>query len=344
MFIFNDDFAANANDTIFNLMTGAGADIQFTSVLLNMRDKVNYALSKLGLTLQEATEAELPVFSDTLEDFDFSDSNSLAVYLGQQNAKRFRLRAEDISDLVPWMDIKIFVSVLQTAASLYHLEKVLLLAQLPENADKSLVELNTMSIKDIVEKGYSMATMALSFLTARKNKGYDCQINKTGFQKTVIGDLTSIASCRIRKYDKTSFELYAALNELYSELSANYLSLSNDTKAVELMVCENHQYNAAYSHMNDNTVIGSITLPADTFKLLPFANYDDEGGATQTIIAEVQPPKGVNMETVLEGIYYTMTSQCTCQHDCCACTNEHFNASLISGNYVKLDRSLVVNV
>lgn len=343
MFIFQDDFIANANNTIFSLMAGASADIQFTSVLLNMRDKVNHTMSKLGLTLDQTIEGALPVFSDTLDDFDFSDSDSFAAYLCQQNPKRFRVRAEDISDFVPWMDIQIFVSVLQTAASLHHLEKVLLLAQLPENADRSLVQLNTLSIKDIVEDGFTMASMSMTFLSGRKSNGNDCTINKAGFQKTVIADLTSIPECRIRKYDKTSFDLYAALNELYLELVANYLSLGNDTKAVELMVCEQGNYNAAYSHMNDNTVIGSITLPADTFKMLPFANYDDEGGARQSILAEVQPPEGVSMDAVIEGIYYTMTSQCSCEHDCCGCANEHFDARLINGNYVKLTRSVVPN-
>lgn len=341
MFIFQDDFFANANNTIFSLMAGASADIQFTSVLLNMRDKVNQTMFKLGLTLDQTIEGALPVFSDTLEDLDFSDSDNFAAYLCQKNPKRFRVRAEDISDFVPWMDVQIFVSVLQTAASLHHLENVLLLAQLPENAGKSLVELNTLSIKDIVEDGFTRASLSMAFLSGRKSNGVDYTINKAGFQKTVIANLTSIPECRIRKYDKTSFDLYAALNELYLELVANYLSLGNDTKAIELMVCEQGNYNAAYSHMNDNTVIGSITLPADTFKLLPFANYDDEGGARQSIIAKVQPPEGVNMDTVLEGIYYTLTSECSCEHDCCGCTNEHFSARVINGNYVKLTRNLV---
>ena len=97
MFIFQDDFFANANNTIFSLMAGASADIQFTSVLLNMRDKVNQTMFKLGLTLDQTIEGALPVFSDTLEDLDFSDSDNFAAYLCQKNPKRFRVRAEDIA-------------------------------------------------------------------------------------------------------------------------------------------------------------------------------------------------------------------------------------------------------
>jgi hypothetical protein len=343
MFLFNEDLFAGADNTLFRLMIGAGADAQFASVLLNMQDKVRHAVSALKLSLDDTTESDLPQFSDLLEDFNFGFYAPFSKLACQKAAKRFRVKAMDLTDCSEWMNLDIFIPVMQTALDICHLENVILLSQMPENANKSLMELNTMSINGLIEDAFSHATMGLSFLAARKSKGYDCSISKVEFHKSVISSLSGL-SYRFRKHDKTTFELFSTLNELLNELAVNYSSLSNETKPVELMVCGDQKYNAAYSHMNDNTVIGSIDLPVDAFKLLPFANYNDEGDARQFCITKLSLPEGVDMPTVLEGIYYSLTSQCTCQHDCCGCVNEDFDATHINGEYVKITRNLVCNI
>lgn len=338
MYLFNESFFGESNNSMFRLLVGSFTDPQFATVLFNMNERVAEKLQELNISIDQTGD----YVEDFLEELDIGGLNEFSAYAFNAHFNTFNQYINNLLGRCEWMNLPIFSTVLNTILGLSHIENTLLLIQ--KHSEKPLTDVSALSMQELAHEAITNATIASQLIEIEIKQGVSPKINKTDFLKSVVSSVALLSYREIKVYSKESFDLFAAVNELFTELAVNYKSISSKTKPVQLSYSLNPKYNAAYSHLNDNTDIGNIELPVPAFTMLPYPNYNNDGDLRQTVLAKISLPDQVDLNTVLNAINYTLTSHCECEHDCCGCSNESYYASSIKGDFIKLSRAVTRNI
>lgn len=281
---------------------------KMVALLLNFQDAIESLLrthqldfSGAGIELAQAQDswAENPFFE----------------YAQQQEAKDLTSLTLAIFDTDSYK-MAFVQKIYNLFASLLHVESTINLAV--KNPDVALCDLSGQSIENLCHH----ASVLLFKLRAGGKGNY-----------SLLMEVVSVCAGLNRKASSHPAlnSLIVDFTTLLHQMALSYAVMNDSPVALELLHTERDMYND--TQLNQNEVVGTVTLPSYATQPNECNAYNDEGGFY--LNALVQVPED-NAKRFAHALSYTLHQSCCCEHDCCGCMQVSACAEVVSSNIIHL--------